>query len=85
MRGYEPNNNSPGKQILNSLTAKNITTQDMNDIKRKSSNMLNNALVSEKLQHYSDDWTFRDFFKRAGVMNDSIAAKCDEVSKQIRP
>ena len=36
-------------------------------------------------QHYADDWAYRKFFSKIGIMNDSIAKKCDEVSKKIRP
>ena len=36
-------------------------------------------------QHYADDWAYRKFFSKIGIMNDSIADKCDEVSKKIRP
>ena len=85
MRGYNPDDVSRARcnKIIECLTAKNITTKDMNDIIDKSTKCGEIAVIA--LQHYGDDWAYRDFFKKAGIMNDSIAAKCDKVSKQIAP
>lgn len=38
-----------------------------------------------KRQHYADDWAYRKFFTKIGIMNDSIAKICDNISIKIRP
>ena len=36
-------------------------------------------------QHLADDWAYRKFFKKIGILNDSVSKLCDDVSKEIRP
>lgn len=36
-------------------------------------------------QHFADNWMYRNFFTKIGIMSDSIAKKCDEAEKQTRP
>lgn len=39
----------------------------------------------ENSQHFADDWAYRKFFSKIGVMDEKLNAKCDSISKLIRP
>lgn len=36
-------------------------------------------------QHYGDNWAYRNFFEKQGLMNDSIKHLCDSIQEIIKP
>ena len=36
-------------------------------------------------QHFADSWMYKNFFKKIGIMSDSIAQKCDEAAEKTKP
>lgn len=87
MREYKPTESYwyiPGK-IRKSAIKQGIKTKELEEIDNKLSLLDSQVRMSTKTQHYADDWAYRKFFSEAGIMNDTIAKKCDEVSRKIRP
>lgn len=41
--------------------------------------------TNTKFQFFADNWMYRNFFKKIGIMNDSIKKACDNVVKIIKP
>ena len=72
-------------EINKKLIDAGITVKDYNAIKDKDRFYRSDVERVNTRQHYADDWAYRKFFKHIGILNDSIAKKCDEVSKKIRP
>ncbi len=67
------------------MVSEGISIKDLEKIKDKDSMSKTDPKRVLIRQHYADDWAYRKFFSKIGIMNDSIAKKCDEVSKKIRP
>lgn len=86
-RGYNESYSAWKKMLAvrKSLISQGISTKEYNEVTNKYSFHDASTRMATITQHYADDWAYRKFFEKAGIMNDSIAAKCDEVSKQIRP
>ena len=68
--------------IKQKLISEGISTQDLETINSKTRNYGNPLHLT---QHYADDWAYRNFFKKIGIYKNEIPAKCDKISKQIRP
>lgn len=86
-RGYNDSTSVPNKilAVQQSLISQGISTKEFGEITRKPNSSDYYKRAANIIQHYADDWAYRKFFEKAGIMDDKIAAKCDEVSKQIRP
>lgn len=86
-RGYNDKDPCHAKEraIQRCLIAQGISTKEYGEVTNKYSGTDFDVRMANITQHYADDWAYRKFFEKAGIMNDKIAAKCDEVSKQIRP
>lgn len=86
-RGYDESISAWNKMlaVCQSLISQEISTKEYDEVTNKYSWSDFDERMANITQHYADDWAYRKFFEKAGIMNDSIAAKCDEVSKQIRP
>lgn len=88
MRGKTDKINN-SENMLNSIKKKmadaNISVKEFNSIEESSYKFRSSATVINNLQHHADDWAYRKFFKKIGIMNDSIAKKCDKISLKIRP
>lgn len=86
-RGYNESISTWNKMLAvrQSLISQGISTKEYDEITNKYSLGDGDMRIANITQHYADDWAYRKFFEKAGIMNDKIAAKCDEVSKQIRP
>ncbi len=41
--------------------------------------------TSRVYQHFVDSWMYKNFFKKNGLLTDSVAKKCDEVAIQTKP
>lgn len=67
------------------MVKEGISIKELEEIKDKDSMFKTDPKRVLTRQHYADDWAYRKFFSKIGIMNDSIAKKCDEVSKKIRP
>ena len=67
------------------LIREGISIKEFNEIKEKDSWLKDARKRVNTSQHYADDWAYRKLFEKIGIMNDSIAKKCDEVSEKIRP
>ena len=67
------------------LIREGISIKEFNEIKEKDSWLKDDRKRVNTSQHYADDWAYRKLFEKIGIMNDSIAKKCDEVSEKIRP
>lgn len=67
------------------LTRDGISIKELDEIKEKDFWLKDDRKRVNTRQHYADDWAYRKFFEKIGIMNDSIAKKCDEVSEKIRP
>lgn len=67
------------------MVKEGISIKELEEIKDKDSMFKTDPKRVLIRQHYADDWAYRKFFSKIGIMNDSIADKCDEVSKKIRP
>lgn len=67
------------------MVKEGISIKELEEIKDKDSMFKTDPKRVLIRQHYADDWAYRKFFSKIGIMNDSIAKKCDEVSKKIRP
>lgn len=86
-RGYGETYNAWNKMLAvrQSLISQGISTKEYDEVTNKYSWGDGDVRMANITQHYADDWAYRKFFEKAGIMDDKIAAKCDEVSKQIRP
>ena len=86
-RGYSDKDFCYDKEcaIQRCLIAQGISTKEYDEVTNKYSFNNNGTRMANITQHYADDWAYRKFFEKAGIMDDKITAKCDEVSKQIRP
>lgn len=67
------------------MVKEGISIKELEEIKDKDSMFKTDQKRVLTRQHYADDWAYRKFFSKIGILNDSIAKKCDEVSKKIRP
>ena len=67
------------------LIREGISIKEFNEIKEKDSWLKDDRKRVNTSQHYADDLAYRKLFEKIGIMNDSIAKKCDEVSEKIRP
>lgn len=41
--------------------------------------------TSRAYQHFADSWMYKNLFKKMGILSDSIAKKCDEVTEKTKP
>lgn len=73
------------EKIRESIIKQGITTRELKAIDRHDSYSNGDVSRVNLFQHYADDWAYRKFFKKAGIMNNEIAKQCDEVSEKIRP
>ena len=71
--------------IDNNLIQEGISTEELKNIRRKTPIFQDDLVRINMRQHYADSWAYKNFFKKIGIMNDSINKKCNEVSKKIRP
>lgn len=88
-RGYSNNNYSSGKKmkkIRESVIKQGITTRDLETIRNTDGSIPSGeAELAAKYQHNADNWAYRNFFKKAGIMDSEIEKKCDSISLKIRP
>ena len=67
------------------LENEGIKIKDFDKINLTDSSIDNDMVRINKRQHYADDWAYRKFFTKIGIMNDSIAKICDKISIKICP
>ena len=86
-RGYNNDDDISAKKnkIENCLKEQGITHQELEDIKNKEHFAFGNLSKLNTFQHYADDWAYRKFFEKIGIMDEKMNAKCDSVSDVIRP
>lgn len=88
MRGYQPketNHWNRRNAVRSTLINQHITTQELDKIESNTSFLDGDLKETNQYQHDADDWAYRKFFTKKGIMTDGLAKKCDEVSKLIRP
>ena len=66
------------------LISEGISIKELDNIKQTDTPLMWDHRRVNRRQHYADDWAYRKFFEKIGIMN-GIAKKCDEVSEKIRP
>ena len=65
------------------LTDEGISEKDYNFKSFKLDKDLHDE--NEKYQYFADNWMYRKFFGKIGIMTDSIKTVCDKVSNIIKP
>ncbi len=71
-------------EIGNILVNKGITNKEYKNFPGYN-RLYSNYWNVENCQHFADDWAYRKFFSKIGIMNEKLNAKCDSISKLIRP
>ena len=71
--------------IDDKLSEQGISIRELDEIKAKDSQLDSDVERANMKQHLADDWAYRKFFKKIGILNDSVSKLCDDVSKEIRP
>lgn len=71
--------------IKKKLTERGISVKDFQSVTNQSSKKGIRIPSEVILQHYADDWAYRDFFRKNGIYSDKIAKECDEVSTILQP
>lgn len=46
---------------------------------------LSDCDTSRVYQHFADSWMYKNFFKKIGILSDSVAHKCDEAAERTKP
>ena len=87
MRPYIKTNNAWDnyKEINKKLVHNGITNKEFKKIEKTWSNFSTDTRNLLIRQHYADDWAYRKFFKKIGILDNKLIAKCDSISKIIRP
>lgn len=84
-----PNEIYPPSNALYSIDEKlsenGISIKKMDEIEAQDDWFSSDVTRANTKLHLADDWAYREFFKKIGILNDSISKQCDDVSKEIRP
>lgn len=72
-------------EINKKLIRNGITIKEFKKINKTWSKFSTDTRNTLTCQHYADDWAYRKFFKKIGILDDKLNAKCDSVSEIIRP
>lgn len=73
------------KYLDDKLAEEGISIKDMNGIKSKETFWDWDLVKVNRKQHYADDWAYREFFEKIGIMDEDLAKKCDSISEKIAP
>lgn len=88
-RPYEVNADfiKPINSLIKKLTDSNISIKELDEIKSRAfmSRFDTNTVRLSRLQHYTDDWAYKNFFKKAGLFKGDFPQKIKNLSYQLRP
>ena len=88
-RGYDDKHYAREREtkIKHQLVEQGITVKELKSMEKSIGSYCNFDVVVyvSKYQHYADDWAYRKFFKKIGILDEKLNQKCDSISKIIRP
>lgn len=64
------------------LTDEGISPEEYN---MENFKLADDVDTSRAYQHFADSWMYKNLFKKMGILSDSIAKKCDEVTEKTKP
>ena len=71
--------------VENKLVEEGISAKEWQYIDNIISEPLLLTSKSTILQYSADNWAYRNFFKKIGILDDELNKKCDDMSLEVRP